>query len=69
MLSGSKGCLPLSSHCRAPQEIPTIRMGRHHLRIHLSTIWPLQCSKDIHEAPSPCDGLTMVHGSEDGSVL
>ena len=69
VLSRSEGCLSFSSHCRAPQEIPSIRMGRQHLRIHLSTVWSLQCTKDFHEAPSSSCGTPAVLGSEDGSIL
>ena len=69
VLSRSKGCLPLSSHCRESQEIPSVHMGRHHLRIHLSAIWSLQCAEDLHKTPLPGDGSLTIQRSEVSSLL
>ena len=64
VLSRPKGCLPLSTHRGESQEVPSVHMGRHHLRIHLSAIWSLQCTKDLHETPSPGDGTFEIQRSE-----
>ena len=69
VLGRSKGCLPLSSHCRESQKIPSVRMGRHHLRVHLSAIWSLQCAEDLHKTPSPSDGSLTIQRSEVSGLL
>ena len=69
VLGRSKGCLPLSSHCRESQEIPSVHMVRHHLRIHLTAIWSLQCTEVLHKTPSPGDGSLMIQRSEVSSLL
>ena len=69
VLGRSKGCLPLSSHCRESQKIPLVCMGRHHLRVHLSAMWSLQCAEDLHKTPSPSDGSLTIQRSEVSGLL
>ena len=44
-------------------------MGRHHLRVHLSAIWSLQCAEDLHKTPSPSDGSLTIQRSEVSGLL
>ena len=61
--------ISLSGHCQTSQEIPQIRMGRHHLRIHPSTVWSMQGTKNFHQAPPTSNGSPKVSGPANSDLF
>ena len=64
MHSGPEGYLSLSSHHKTAQEISEICVGGNHIRLHLSAIWFVQCTKDLHKGTEASHGLPTLPGTE-----
>ena len=66
--SGFKGHLSLSPHCKAAQEISEICVGGNHIRVHPSTIWSVQCTKDLYESTEASYGPPMLSKTENSDL-
>ena len=66
MHCGSERCVSFSSHCKAAQEVSEICMGGNHISVHLSVVWSVQCTKNIHQAIETSHGLPTLSGTQNG---
>jgi len=47
--SGPKRCPSFGSHWKETQEISEVCVGGNHIQVHLSTVWSVQYTKNIHK--------------------
>ena len=52
----SERCVSLGSNSQRSQEVPQVYMGGEDLSVHMSSLWPLQFPKGIHETFKASDG-------------
>ena len=60
---GPERRIPVSSNCPGTPEVSEVYMEREDLRVHMSSIWTLQCSSHIHETPPPSHGSSAEAGT------
>ena len=65
---GSQGCVPLCLHCQGASQVPPLHMEWQDLRVHLPTLWTLQCSSNFHKVVEASNGVYASTGDEAHSV-
>ena len=61
--------ISVSTYSRTPQEVPQVHLAGCDIRIQMSTIWPLQCPKNLHKAAPTSDGLSEVSRHENSHLF
>ena len=58
VFTGPKGRIPVSISVQRGQEILAIYLGQQDVRVHLPSIWALQCPPHLYKTPPASDGTS-----------
>ena len=61
--------LSVGTYSQTPQEVLQVHLAGCDIRIQMSTIWPLQCPKNLHKAAPTGDGCSEISRNENSHLF
>ena len=61
--TGLEGCLSVSGNCPGAPKVSKVHVGGENIRVYMSSIWFVQCSSHVYEAPTSSHGILTKAGA------